>query len=232
MSWSNSSTWNLAWKSTSFLTPTNIPSNSLSKFSSLTEFISIFNIANSSEVYRLSIGLAFSSTTTKRTTLSIVKLTGSVEWLLRAMRVQFLVWYPWRTLDFFSFWAPHTSPCQWHCKGIPSQRAHPPVVPLGVQWLPAVGMSLAPKLSCKCKVVVLGGMTNVSLLVFIFSLSATKLGEVSNHLTFLASTELSSWFVGKERDLRRRKRCLWRRASDLARGVWGHAPRGNFEKWK
>ena len=51
-------------------------------------------------------------------------------------------------------------------------------------------------------------------------------------LKFLRFTELSSWFVGKEWDLQGRSRCLWRRRHQPARGVWGHAPPGNFEKWK
>ena len=107
MGWTDSSAWSLAWKSLSFPTPKSphILSASSPHWQSLSRFSILQFIGLSAEC--LPCLLFLNNETCDTLSIFITqfsfKLTGSGAWLLRAIRVQFPVWFPWLTLDFFSF---------------------------------------------------------------------------------------------------------------------------------
>ena len=153
--WTDLSTWNLAWKSLSFPTLTKFP-QILSACSPHWQSLSRFSIL---PTVQRSVGwvLALPSLPQQRNVQHIVYLYITIQlqthrqcWVVSPSHKSTISCLIPMTYTWFSyFWAPTTSPCQWHCKWILNQQAQPPVVPLQVQWL--LLMSLTPDWTVNAK---------------------------------------------------------------------------------
>ena len=121
MGWTDSSAWSLAWKSLSFPTPKS--PHILSASSPHWQSLSRFSILPT--VHR-SVGwvLALPSLPQQRNVRHIVYLYNTIQFQTHrqccvappshksTISCLISMTYTW----FFFFWAPPTSPCQWHCK--------------------------------------------------------------------------------------------------------------------